>query len=96
MGRKAPEQLLFVFTASYSGGKSKTHEAVVIVDSQRDYWQLTGYGNSSSLNIFTGMVELTRRFKRQQCKKQLNDCRDKKETRRIENAGEQPIQGVSD
>lgn len=39
-GRKAPEQLLFVFTASYSGGTSKTHEAVVIVDSQRDYWQL--------------------------------------------------------
>jgi hypothetical protein len=39
-GRKAPEELTFRFTASYPGNVTKTHSATVIVDSDRDYWQL--------------------------------------------------------
>ena len=39
-GRKAPEELTFRFTASYSGDVTKTHTATVIMDSDRDYWQL--------------------------------------------------------
>lgn len=39
-GRKSPEQLVFLFTATYAGGSVRTSEAVVIVDSLQDYWQL--------------------------------------------------------
>ena len=39
-GRKTPEQLLFYFTAYYSGGTTKNHEVTIIVDSKQDYWQL--------------------------------------------------------
>jgi hypothetical protein len=39
-GRKQPEELLFVFTAFYSGGTTKTHQVRVILDSENDYWQL--------------------------------------------------------
>ncbi len=39
-GRKRPEELLFVFTAFYSGGTTKTHQVRVILDSENDYWQL--------------------------------------------------------
>lgn len=39
-GRKQPEELLFVFTAFYSGGMTKTHQVRVILDSENDYWQL--------------------------------------------------------
>lgn len=39
-GRRAPEQLIFVFTASYAGGTAKVDEVMVLVDSRQDYWQL--------------------------------------------------------
>jgi len=39
-GRKTPEQLLFLFTAYYSGDTTKVHEVTIIVDSRQDYWQL--------------------------------------------------------
>jgi hypothetical protein len=39
-GRQAPEELHFLFTAHYSSGMTKTHAVKVIVDSDRDYWQL--------------------------------------------------------
>ena len=39
-GREAPEELNFLFTAHYSSGMTKTHAVKVIVDSDRDYWQL--------------------------------------------------------
>lgn len=39
-GRKSPEELTFRFTASYPGNMTKTHIVAVIVDSDRDYWQL--------------------------------------------------------
>ncbi len=39
-GRKQPEELLFTFTAVYTGGVTKTHQVRVIIDSYHDYWQL--------------------------------------------------------
>ncbi|MDD3200236.1 MAG: hypothetical protein PHN73_08050, partial [Eubacteriales bacterium] len=39
-GRKAPEILIFNFTAYYPGETVKEHTAAVIVDSEHDYWQL--------------------------------------------------------
>ena len=39
-GSDAPEQLHFIFTAEYSGGKTKTHDAYVIVDDMDPYWRL--------------------------------------------------------
>jgi hypothetical protein len=39
-GRKEPEELLFIFTAAYEGGMTKTHQVRVIIDSYHDYWQL--------------------------------------------------------
>lgn len=39
-GRRTPEQLLFVFTAYYADGKTKTNEVTILVDSRQDYWQL--------------------------------------------------------
>lgn len=39
-GRKAPEELVFRFTAHYPGDVVKAHSASVIMDSDRDYWQL--------------------------------------------------------
>lgn len=39
-GRRTPEQLLFVFTASYGGGATKVDEVMGLVDSRPDYWQL--------------------------------------------------------
>lgn len=39
-GRKQPEELVFVFTATYSSGMTKTDQVRVIIDSDRDYWQL--------------------------------------------------------
>ena len=39
-GRKKPVGLTFRFTACYSGGKTKVWDELVIIDSERDYWQL--------------------------------------------------------
>ena len=39
-GMKAPEELTFLFTADYTGSVTKTHTATVILDSERDYWQI--------------------------------------------------------
>jgi hypothetical protein len=39
-GRKAPEELVFRFTAHYPENVAKTHAVSVIMDSDRDYWQL--------------------------------------------------------
>lgn len=39
-GRKEPEVLTFIFTAHYGEGSTKTHSASIIVDTERDYWQL--------------------------------------------------------
>jgi len=39
-GRKSPEPLYFIFTAYYGGGAVRTSEAMVIIDSRTDYWQL--------------------------------------------------------
>ena len=39
-GKKAPEELIFRFTAYYPGNVAKTHTVSVIMDSDRDYWQL--------------------------------------------------------
>ncbi|HWQ79620.1 MAG TPA: hypothetical protein VN381_12415 [Anaerovoracaceae bacterium] len=39
-GRKSPEPLYFIFTAYYDGGAVRISEAMVIVDSRTDYWQL--------------------------------------------------------
>jgi hypothetical protein len=39
-GRKVPEVLTFIFTAHYGEGSTKTHSASIIVDTDRDYWQL--------------------------------------------------------
>ncbi len=39
-GRHAPEELTFRFTAFYPEALTKTHTVTVIVDSERDYWQL--------------------------------------------------------
>jgi hypothetical protein len=39
-GRKEPEELLFEFTAYYEGGTVRTSQVRVIIDSDRDYWQL--------------------------------------------------------
>lgn len=39
-GGKQPAELIFLFTADYGGGMTKTHEVSVIVDHQQDYWQL--------------------------------------------------------
>jgi hypothetical protein len=39
-GRKTPQELTFRFTASYPGNVTKTHTVPVIMDSERDYWQL--------------------------------------------------------
>ena len=39
-GRKVPEELTFRFTANYPGGLTKIHTVTVIIDSDRDYWQL--------------------------------------------------------
>ncbi len=39
-GRKTPEALNFQFVANYTGGLTKTHTVSVIIDSERDYWQL--------------------------------------------------------
>jgi len=39
-GRKKPKELTFTFTATYSGGTTKTYTAKIIVDSKEDYWQL--------------------------------------------------------
>lgn len=39
-GRKAPIELVFTFTAVYSGGTTKKHEVRVIVDNMDDYWKL--------------------------------------------------------
>lgn len=39
-GRKTPQKVVAIFEAVYEGNKIKTHEEEVIVDSNRDYWQL--------------------------------------------------------
>ena len=39
-GRKAPEELIFRFRARYPENVTKTHSVSVIMDSDRDYWQL--------------------------------------------------------
>lgn len=39
-GRKSPEELTFRFTAYFSGDKTKLYDDKVILDSDRDYWQL--------------------------------------------------------
>ncbi len=39
-GRKEPEELLFEFTAYYEGGTVRASQVRVILDSDRDYWQL--------------------------------------------------------
>jgi hypothetical protein len=39
-GRTKPEQLIFTFKAYYTGSMTKIAEATVIIDSDRDYWQL--------------------------------------------------------
>ena len=39
-GRQSPEPLYFLFTAYYAGGAVRTSEAMVIIDSRTDYWQL--------------------------------------------------------
>ena len=39
-GGSTPEELTFIFTAHYNGGTTKTHTVSVIVDNNRDYWQL--------------------------------------------------------
>ena len=39
-GRNNPELLYFDFTAYYPGGVTKEHRVSIIVDSDRDYWQL--------------------------------------------------------
>ncbi len=39
-GNRKPEKLIFVFTAYYSGGITKTHEVYVIVDNTDSYWKL--------------------------------------------------------
>ncbi len=39
-GRKAPKELTFTFTATYSAGTTKTYTAKIIVDSKEEYWQL--------------------------------------------------------
>ncbi|MBN7773429.1 hypothetical protein [Clostridium aminobutyricum] len=39
-GMDTPEQLTFTFTATYSGGTTKTSTATVIVDNMNPYWKL--------------------------------------------------------
>ena len=39
-GNKKPEEVIFVFTATYTGGNEKTHEVSIIVDNLDPYWKL--------------------------------------------------------
>lgn len=39
-GFSKPELLTFTFTATYSGGTTKTHKATIIVDNMNPYWRL--------------------------------------------------------
>ena len=39
-GQESPELVTFTFTATHSGGTTRTHSVAVIVDDMNKYWQL--------------------------------------------------------